>query len=96
MWETWSEDPSIDIFAASAGVCLQEITQHYTLETPLNLSSHDPIKTAISIDGEESNDKDKFSNTYTGFIRKKIVWDSYKLPEYQQLAEQALADALHY
>ena len=36
----------------------------------------------------------KFSNTYSDFNRQKIIWDSSKLPRYQQLSAKALNDAL--
>ena len=91
-----SSNSSIDLFAASTTLNLGETIQYCTLETPLNLSSHDPIKTSISIDQDTSAQGSKFSHTYTDFKRQKILWDSTKLPEYQQLAERALSDAISY
>ena len=91
-----SSNSSIDLFAASTTLNLGETIQYCTLETPLNLSSHDPIETAISIDQDTSDQGSKFWHTYTDFKRQKILWDSTKLPEYQQLAEKALSDAISY
>jgi hypothetical protein len=36
------------------------------------------------------------SQTFSAFKKQKIVWDPSKLPKYQQLAGDALADALDY
>ena len=67
-----------------------------TLEAPLNLSSHDPITTAVSVEQEKTNNENKFGDTYLDFKRQKVIWEASKLPEYQQLANNALSDALSY
>ena len=85
----------IDLFAASSSLDIGVTSQLCTLEDPLNASSHDPIMTTVRIVQEESH-KSKYSDTYTEFIRKKVVWDDSKLLEYQTLAAQSLSDALSY
>ena len=57
-------------------------------------SSHDPIETTISIDQETYAQGNKFSHNYTDFKRQRVLWNSTMLPEYQQLAEKALSDAI--
>ena len=86
----------LDLFAASTSLALGDIIQYCTLETPMNLSSHDPIETTISVQLESPRNESKFEKTYTDFKRNKIIWESSKLTDYQQLAEKALSDALSY
>ena len=86
----------IDIFAATATMEMGDILQHCTLDTPLNLSSHDPIMSTISIQLDMSSKSSKFSKTFSSFKRQKIIWDHSKLSNYQQLAAEALSDALNY
>ena len=88
-----TSESSIDIFAASNEINMEDIVQYCTLDTPLNLSSHDPIKATMNVQLEASQDKNKFSQTYSNFERKKIIWDESKLLQYQQLAAKALSDA---
>ena len=38
----------------------------------------------------------KFLETYTDFVRERIVWEESKLPEYQTLVAEALEDASEY
>ena len=85
----------IDLFAASSSLGMSDILQHCTLETPLNLSSHDPIETTVDIPIDEPKES-KFSNTYENFNRRKVIWDVLKLPGYQELAAKALTEALMY
>ena len=86
----------IDLFAATRGLDIGSISQYCTLETPLNLSSHDPIKTILSVQLEKSTDGSKYSATYSNFERKRIIWDPSRLPQYQQLAAKALSDAINF
>ena len=86
----------IDTFAASKCLKVSSVDQFCTLDTPLNLSSHDPIKMSIYLKEESTELNDMFTNTYTDFERKKIVWDQDKFQKYQQLAASALSDALSY
>ena len=65
----------IVLFAASRGLEIRSISQYCTLETPLNLSSHDPSKTVMSVQFEKRPDGSKYADTYSNFDRKKIVWD---------------------
>ena len=86
----------LDIFAASSCLLFKNIHQYCTLEDSMNLSSHDPIVSGTSIALEISDKSSKYSNTYTEFKRKKIIWDRAKFPEYEELASRALSDALSY
>ena len=86
----------IDLFAATRGLDIGSISQYCTLETPLNLSSHDPIKTTLSVQLEKSTDGSQYSGTYSNFDRKRIIWDPSRLPQYQRLAAKALSDALNF
>ena len=86
---------SIDLFVASCTLDLGATMQYCTLDDPLNLSSHDPIESSVSIIREKPEES-KFKNTYTEFKRKKVVWDASKIPEYQTLAASSLSDALSY
>ena len=91
-----TSDSCIDLFAASNSLDIGKVTQHCTLETPLNLSSHDPINTTVNVQLEKKTNDGKYSHTYSKFDREKIVWDDSRLPEYQQLAAKALTDAIHF
>ena len=84
---------SIDLFVASSTLDLGATLQHCTLDDPLNLSSHDPIECSVSV-VRNKPEKSKFKNTYSEFNRKKVVWDTSKIPEYQKLAAKSLSDAL--
>ena len=93
-----SSDSFIDLFATSTGLDLESchVTQHCTLDHPLNLSSHDPIQIAINVQVDSLDNKDRFSHTYRKFDRKKIVWEPSKIPTYQKLASSALSKAVSY
>ena len=91
-----SSNSFIDTFATSKELETSPVTQFCTLDTPLNLSSHDPIKLSICLKREGIELNDKFAETYTDFERKNIVWDSTKLETYQQLAASALSNAISY
>ena len=86
----------IDLFAASSTLDIGEVAQYCTLDTPLNLSSHDPIETNLMVQPDMSSEASKFSHTYSPFERKKIIWKPSKFPEYHQLAAKALSDAMSY
>ena len=83
----------IDKFAASNTLQLTNFQEHCTLETPLNLSSHDPITSSLVVKNTSEKQESKFSKTYSAFNRKKIIWEDSKLTQYQQLAAQALQEA---
>ena len=87
---------SIDAFVATSSLTLGNTRQYCTLDTPTNLSSHDPIMTSVAIAPETSSQNSKFSDTYTDFKRSKIAWDPSKLQEYQTLTDKALTDAVTY
>ena len=83
----------IDIFSASSNLQLTNFKEYCTLDTPLNLSSHDPISSNLMINASSENQESKFSHTYTDFNRQKIVWDTSKIEEYKHLTTKALSDA---
>ena len=60
----------IDVYAASSTLDLGATLQYCILEDPLNLSSHDPIETCLSVPRNESKES-QFKNTYTEFNRRK-------------------------
>ena len=86
----------IDTFATSKKLKTSPVAQFCTLDTPLNLSSHDPIKMSICLKKESTEMDNKYSSTYTDFDRKKIDWDKTKLQKYQQLSASALSEAMSY
>ena len=85
----------IDAFTASSTLKLGDTVQHCTLETPHNLSSHDPIRNVVEI-REQIREQNKFVDTYTDFKRQKIIWEPSKISDYQLLAEKALSEALSF
>ena len=87
---------SIDVFAATDTLKLQVTGQYCTLDTPLNLSSHDPVYNSVCVPNNAATQESKFSNTYTDFNRQKVVWNSDKMSDYQQLADQALYEATNF
>ena len=92
-----SSESTIDFFAHSKDLDLGELVQHCTLENPLNLSSHDPLLSTLSVKQEENSQScGRFAGTYSNFERKRIVWDPSKFQEYEVLSERALSDAVHY
>ena len=62
----------------------------------MNFSSPNPIMTTMSINLGIPPVSSKYGNTYTNFQRQKIVWEQSKLPVYQQLAYDAISDALQH
>ena len=84
----------IDMFTASSNISTSEICQYCTLNNHLNLSSHDPIKTSISISLETHGKSSNYTSTYLDFKREKIIWQDDKIPKYQEV--KALEGALDY
>ena len=80
------------LFLASSSIVLNKLRHFCTLETPLNLSAHDPIMATITI-ANEASPSSIYSETYTKFNRKKIIWDDKNISKYQELAAQALCGA---
>ena len=73
---------------------LEKLTQFCTLEYPLNLSSHDPILTKVMLEDTAGDNKEsKFAKTYSEFKPEKIIWEEGRIPDYQNLASQALSYA---
>ena len=71
-WHNHSSHSFIDTFATSKKLKTSPVAQFCTLDTPLNLSIHDPIKISICLKKESMEMDNKFSSTYTEFGRKKI------------------------
>ena len=90
-----SSESCIDFFLSSKSLRLTQLSQVCTLETPLNLSSHDPLVSKISVKKQKQSEP-KYSHTYTEFNRERIIWDKSKTPEYQELAAKALTEASKY
>ena len=86
----------IDMFTASSNISTSEIRQYCTLNNHLNLSSHDPIETSISISLETHGKSSNYTSTYLDFKREKIIWQDDKIPKYQELTAKALGGALDY
>ena len=86
----------IDMFTASSNISTSEICQYCTLNNHLNLSSHDPIETSISISLETHGKSSNYTSTYLDFKREKIIWQDDKIPKYQELTAKALEGALDY
>ena len=91
-----TSESSIDFFATTSSLSVSNLQQFCTLETPLNLSSHDPIIATIVVSDKSEKFESKYSNTYTEFNRQKIIWDESKMNEYQELAANALSNASKY
>ena len=91
-----SSNSCIDLFAASEELDLGPVAQYCTLNTPLNLSSHDAIETSLEVQLERCEKLYKFANTYSQFGREKIIWDISKIPNYQELAASALSKSILY
>ena len=85
----------LDIFATSTNIVVQNLVQHCTLDSPLNLSSHDPIETGTLVKLYICKQQSMYSSTYSDFKRQRIIWDKSKLPQYQAMVSDALKDALH-
>ena len=61
------------------------------------MSSHDPLLCILKVTtSSENSSKSKFNQTYTDFNEKRVIWEKSRVPEYQNLAELALKDALNY
>ena len=88
-----TSESKIDCFLATSTLAICKPEQLCTLDTPLNLSSHDPILASIDVKNVSEKQKSQFSETYTPFNREKIVWDDASMGKYQELAAQALSSA---
>ena len=88
-----SSESCIDYFVV-ANCEVSELGQFCTLDSPTNLSSHDPITATLKqIDSENFL---KYSGSYSSFQRKKVVWNVDNLSAYKELSNQALTNALSY
>ena len=88
-----SSDSNIDCFLLSTSFSPKLSTIHSicTLDTPDNLSSHDPVHAALQLPLQQINDKtSKYDQSYSDFNHKKIVWTKNNLVKFQELAAMAL------
>ena len=86
-------ESNIDTFLISKKLSprMLNLLAHCTLDTPDNLSSHDPVSASLRLSACQTlNDNTDYSHTYTDFTRKKIIWNPDKLSKYQELAATAL------
>ena len=81
----------IDYFVASSSLVLEKLVQYCTIDQPLNLSSHDPVSTIVTLEDTEFKPSN-FAQHYSGFNPSKVIWADSRIPQYQALA----AKALHY
>ena len=92
-----TSESSIDLFATSSSLETSNLQQFCTLETPLNMSSHDPITATIVLLQDKSEKAENlFSSTYSDFQPERIIWNESKMAQYHDLADKALSDALTY
>ena len=89
-------DSFIDMFVASTTLEVGDVLQYCTLDTPHNLSSHDPIESAVSVQLSTNEKSSNYQHMYSTFNRQRIVWETSKMKDYQRLASMALSDALKY
>ena len=90
-----SSQSCIDYFATS-NCDLFNLRQVCTLDNPTNFSSHDPVLATFSVESYIPVNNSKQSNTYTDFVRKKVLWDKSKSAKYKQLSDSFLLDASLY
>ena len=77
----------------STNIELHDLKQYCTLHNPLNLSSHDPLTVTLKVASEEQTSVEKYSDTYSSFVRKKVLWDTSKLEAYKKATDTALTTA---
>ena len=64
-----------------------------TLNTPENLSSHDPVTATLQLPASQpSKCTADYSDTFTDFKQQRVVWDNANLENYQHTAATALAE----
>ena len=88
-------ESSLDYFL-SGNIEVSDLKQYYTLDEPLNLSSHDPLTATIRVESEKQNTVEIFSHTYSSFVRKRVDWDMAKLEDYREATDIALTRAAIY
>ena len=88
-----TSESCIDFIVTSEKIKARDLLITCTLDTPQNLSAHDPVTINVDIASDPEIIGGKFTSTYTEFNRKKVVWDDSKISEYQNLVEKALDEA---
>ena len=91
-----TSESCIDFFLYTNSLKVNNFRQFCTLETPLNLSSHDPITASLTFRAMSETHESKYSSTYTDFNRERLAWDKTKVTLYQELAAKALSSASSY
>ena len=90
-----SSESNIDCFLISEEYSskLSSILSLCTLDTPDNLSSHDPVTALLEIPVSTGCDQGTdYGHTFTDFTQQRIVWDVDNLQNYQHTAATALAE----
>ena len=72
---------------------LKNIQTICTLSNPINFSSHDVVSASLNVPHapKEKDNPSKFSQTYSVFDQKRIIWDSSHMEDYQQLCGEMLS-----
>ena len=75
---------------------MKDLRQLCTLDSPTNLSSHDPILSTIQAQVSVSTAPSLYSATYTTYLPRKVVWNASRLSTYQELSDNALSKACNF
>ena len=86
-----SSESCIDYFM-SAKCIIKNLQQFCTLDSPTNLSSHDPILASIMVQ-KNKEQPSKYQHTYSSFDKKKVTWNKIDIPKYKRLTDEALRHA---
>ena len=84
---------NIDCFLISKSISSQLSDPRYfcVLDTPENLSSHDPVSVSLCIPTHPPSTEDiNFTHTYTDIHQQRITWDADTMDKYQHTAAKAL------
>ena len=90
-----TSESNIDFFLISEeySAKLTNPTALCTLNTPDNLSAHDPVKALLQIPDTATNPPGAdYSDNYTDFNQQKVIWETDKLEKYQHIAAMALTE----
>ena len=90
-----SSESNIDYFLTHS--CnITNLVLFCTLDTPYNLSSHDPLFATFQVLKERENSSANYSHTYSDFHRRKVTWESSKVQDYKDATDVALSQAEEY
>ena len=88
-----SSQSNIDYFFISkkSAPMLTNLKSLCTLDSPENLSSHDPVTATLHLSTKvHSAANTDYSDTFTDFTQEKVIWDTTKLAMYQDTVALAL------